>query len=74
MDVFAVTVKAQIYLLAESEIEAEDLAQTMIEGAEDEMPGNVSLDCHAYRLPNQSDEMKNRALNKVPNISSSPQL
>lgn len=69
MDVFAVTVKAQIYLLAENEIEAELLAQSMTENASDEMPGTLILDCHAARIRNQSDAMKNRALNKVPNIT-----
>lgn len=67
MDVFAVTVKAQIYLLAENEIEAELLAQSMTESASDEMPGNVILDCYAYCTPNQSEAMKDRALNKWPN-------
>lgn len=66
MDVFAVTVKAQIYLLAENEIEAENLAASMTETASDEMPGNVILDCYAYRTPNQSDELKARALNIAP--------
>ena len=67
MDVFAVTVKAQIYLLAENRIEAELLAAKMTENASDEMPGRVILDCHAYRTPNQSAEMKAMALNEVPN-------
>lgn len=40
MDVFAVTVKARIYLLAENETEAELLAQKMTGHASDEMPGN----------------------------------
>lgn len=67
MDVFAVTVKAQIYLLAENEIEAELLAQNMTQNASDEMPGTVILDCYAIRVLNQGDAMKIRALNKLPN-------
>jgi hypothetical protein len=63
MELFAVTVKATMYLLAENGIAAENLASQLTEVASAELPGDLVLDVYAYYTPNQSDELKQKAIN-----------
>ena len=59
----SVTVKAEIYILADSQSEAEQEAERVAEAASWELPGDTMLSCYAYETPNQSKELKSKAIN-----------
>jgi hypothetical protein len=65
MELFSVIVKAEMYVLAENKIDAENIAAQLTGTASAEMPGSLVLNAYAYHIPNQSDDLKKRAINFV---------
>lgn len=60
---YAITIKVQFSVLAESEEEAERIATELCD-IEDETPARARYDIEAYYTPNQSDNIKRDALNQ----------
>jgi hypothetical protein len=61
--VHSVKLTATILVLAESEGEAEDIANAYAAAASNELPADSPLICTAYRIPDQSEESKRKAVN-----------
>ena len=64
-DVYAVEIKASFYVQADSPDEAERIAKKACwwTAVEDMMPVGCTPDMAVRRTPNQSDDMKSRAVN-----------
>lgn len=63
MDLFRVHVESAFYLLAENEIDAQELAKKMTAAAMAEMPGSVIFNITVWMSLNQSEALKSLALN-----------
>ena len=64
MDLFAVSISYEIFLLSESDVDAEKLAAELCEDANSCMPGDDTFRYNASKTYNQSDALKAKALNR----------
>lgn len=67
-EVYAVTVTASFYVLANDAYEAERIGkeECRFREVEECMPYNCFPDIKTYRTPNQSPEQRARAINELP--------
>lgn len=64
MDVYDVMIKSNMYILANSREEAEEIAKKETEGISDYIPSRAyAFTFDAYRTPNQGEYLKRRAIN-----------
>lgn len=63
MEHYQITITAKISVLADNDQDAKMLAVRSMKDAQDMLPAEINFDYSAYLTPNQSAQVKSRAIN-----------